>query len=310
MADSRTRRPDLEALPVAQRPFFITDRVFPLLPKAMRQGTLYYSDIISDVSAQTGRTAGNAPNENTISDQKTTFDLENDEFIDREKIPDGDIAGLGGLDAAQMKAARKGKRAVGNAVEDLTAANILANGSVTYTDIGSSLIRAVGNKVDAILDYEGASRVALVISARLFHMIKTYKEIKASMAFTGVPITTLRDVRGVRPDQVAAALGVDEIIIGNNTQWYNQSSTYQDRAALVALPDGNVEPDEIVQVGRTLWFSATGIVPAAEDLYEVHTWYSDEKLSEMCDVRAYAEQHVLNVELIGGLSGIDGNLTS
>lgn len=308
--DSRTRRPDLEALPVAQRPFYISDRIFPILPKAMRQGTLYYSDIVADVSAQTGRTAGNAPTENTVTDAKTTFDLENDEFIDREKIPDADIAGLGGLDAAQQKAARKGKRAVGNAVEDLTAANVLDNGSVSYTDIGSSLIRAVGAGKATLMDYEGASQVALVISMRLFELIKTYQEIESAMAYTGVPITTLADVRGVQPNQVAAALNVDEIIVGNNTQWYNHSATYQDRAALVALPDGNVEPDEVVQVGRTCWFSPSGAIPTDDQLYEVQTWFSRGKLSEICDVRAYAEQNVLNDELIYGLGGLDGELTS
>jgi hypothetical protein len=300
----------LEALPVAQNPYYLTDVIFPLLPKAMRQGTQYYSDIQADVSAQTGRTAGNAPTENTIADQQTTFNLENDEFIDREKVPDGDIAGLGGLDAAQMKAARKAKRAVGNAVEDLTAANILANGSVTYTGIGSSLIRAVGTGVDTLLDYEGVQEVALVISSRLFHMIKTYTEVQTSMAYTGVPITDLRDVRGVKPDQVAATLGVNRILVGNNTQWYDQNATYQSRAALVALPNASVEPDEVVQVGRTLWFSATGSVPSAEDLFEVHSWYSEDKLSEMVDCRAYAEQKVFNVEHIYGLAGIDGQLTS
>lgn len=307
---TRLRRPDLEALPIAQRPFYATDKIFPLLPKAMRQGTLYYSDIIADVSAQTGRTAGNAPTENTISDQQTTFNLENDEFIDREKIPDGDIAGLGGLDAAQQKAARKGKRAVGNAIEDLTVANILANGSVSYTDVGTNLVRAVGLGKSNLMDYEGVNRIALCISKRLFDLIKTIDEIKTVMAYTGVPLTTLQDVRGVSPNQVAGALGVDEILIGNNTQWYSESATYQDRAALVALPDPGMEPDETVQVGRTLWFSATGSIPAAENLYEVHTWESEEKLSQMCDVRAYAEQHVLNTELIYGLDGIDTTLNS
>jgi len=310
MADTRIRRPDLEELPVAQRPFYVTERILPLLPKAVRQGTLYYSELQSDVSAESDRTAGEAPNENTISDAKTTFDLENEEYIDREKIPDCEIAGLGGLDAAQMKAARKGKRAVGNSIEKLTAANILDNGNATYTDIGSSLIRTLGQRRDVLLDLEGVNSIALVISSRLFHLIKTYEEIQEAMAYTGVPITSLRDVRGVRPNQVAATLGVDEIIVANNTQWYTESATYQDRAALVALPDGNVEPDEVVQLGRTLWFSPSGIVPAAEELYEVHTWFSSEKVSEMCDVRAYAEQHMLNDELIEGLSGIDGTLTS
>jgi len=289
---------------------YLSDRIFPILPKAMRQGTQYYQDILTDVVAQTGRVAGTAPTTNLVADEKTTFNLENDEFIDREEIPDGDIAGLGGLDAAQHKAARKAKRAVGNAVEDLTAANVLANGSVTYTDIGTSLIRAIGLGKDTIMDREGAGRIALVISSRLFHLIKTYTEIKTAMAYTGVPITDLADVRGIRPSQVAAALDVDEILIGNNTQWYNQSATYQSRAALVALPDPNIEPDEVCQVGRTLWFSPSGLVPSEPQLYEVHTWFSETELSEMCDARAYAEQHLFNVEHIYGLAGVDGGPTS
>ena len=48
--DTRTRRPDLEALPIAQRPGYLTGILFPMLPRAMMQGTLYYHDILSDVA--------------------------------------------------------------------------------------------------------------------------------------------------------------------------------------------------------------------------------------------------------------------
>lgn len=310
MADTRQHRPDLERLPVAQRPGYITGRLFPMLPKGSRQGTQYYSDIEADVAAQTGRSAGTAPNQETLSDQKTTFNLEDDEFIKRIEVPDDDIAGLGGLNPAQQKAARKGKRSVGNAIEDLTASNVLDNASVSYNDIGSSIIDAVTEGMGTVMDYEGDGPVALVISFKLFHLIKRYTEIKDAMAYTGVPTSTLRDVRGVRPNQVAAALGVDEVILGNNTQWYSQSATYQDRAAVVKLPEPSMEPDEDVQVGRTLWFSPTGLMPQTGQLYEVHAWYSEDEISEMVDVRAYAEQKVFNDELIYGLSGIDGELTS
>lgn len=311
MADSRTRRPDLEALPVAQRPGFITDMIFPMLPRAMRQGTLYFQDIQSDVSAQTGRVAGTAPTTNLIADAQTTYNLENDEFIDREEIPDGDIAGLGGLDAAQQVGARRGKRAVGNAVEDLTAANILANGSVSYTDIGSSYVGAVADAYDTLQDYPGDGLVVLVTSSKLFNLVKRYTDVIDRMKYTGVIPASANVVRNLSAEQLAIALGVDGVLIGNNTQWYSQSVTYQDRQALVKIPmDKMTDPIEDVQVGRTAWFSATGSVPAAPELYECHTWYSEEQLSEMVDVRAYAEQHVLNVELIAGLDGIDGALTS
>lgn len=310
MADTRTRRPDLEMLPVAQRPGFLTGQIFPLLPRAQRQGTLYFSDIQSDVSAQTGRVAGTAPTTNLIADAQTTYNLENDEFIDREEIPDGDIAGLGGLDSAQQVGARRGKRAVGNAVEDLTAANILANGSATYTDIGTSYVGAVADAFDSLQDYPGDGMVVLVTSSKLFNLVKRYTDVIDRMKYTGVIPASANVVRNLSAEQLAIALGVDGVLIGNNTQWYDQSATYQDRQALVKIPMASVDPIEDVQVGRTCWFSPTGSMPAEGELYEVHTWFSDEQLSEMVDVRAYAEQKVLNVELIAGLDGVDGALTS
>ena len=309
MADTRTLRPDLAALEYA-RPNYLTDFIFPMLPRAMRQGTLYFQDLQADVAAQTGRVAGTAPTTNLIADAKTTYNLENDEFIDREEIPDGDIAGLGGLDAAQQVAARIGKRAVGNAIEDLTVANVLGNGSVTYADIGTSLIAAIGVGFDVLADLAGEGEIALVLSSRVFNLIKRYTEVVDRMKYTGVIAGSVTDVRGISAMQLGACLGVDRILVGNNEQWYTQSATYQDRAALIKLPSAGVEPKEAIQVGRTCWFSPTGAVPSAETLFEVHSWYSETELSEMVDVRAYAEQKVLNVELIYGLDGLDTDLLS
>jgi hypothetical protein len=282
--------------------------IFPMLPRAMRQGTLYYQDLQAAVTAQTGRTPGTAPTTNLIADAKTTYNLENDELIDREEVPDGDIAGLGGLDAAQQVAARRGKRAVGNAIEDLTVANVLGNGSVTYTDIGSSFVAAAQLGFDVLADYAGDGPIALVLSSRLFSLVKRYEEVVDRFKFTGVLPAPSRDVRNISRDQLAAALGVDLVLVGNNEQWYTQSATYQDRAALVKLPTDGVDPNEVPQVGRTVWFSATGAVPSGDELFECHTWFSDTELSEMVDVRAYAEQHVLNVEHIYGLDGVDSDL--
>ena len=307
MADSRTPRPDLAALEYT-RPIFLTDRIFPMLPRAMRQGVVYWQDIQTDVAAQTGRTAGTAPTTNLIADAKTAFNLENDEFIDREEVPDGDIAGLGGLDAAQQVAARRGKRAVGNAIEDLTVANVLANGSATYTDIGSSLVAAAQLGYDVLQDYPGSGPIALCVSSRVFSLIKRYEEVVDRFKFTGVLPAAGRDVRNISADQLAAALGVDLVLVGNNTQWYTQSATYYARGALVKLPVQGVDPVEEPQAGRTLWFSADGGTPAGDALFECHSWFSELKLSEMVDVRAYAEQKVFNVEHIYGLAGLDTDL--
>jgi len=302
--DTREHRPDLEALDY-KRPGNLTDTLFPMLGRAVRQGTLYYQDLQADAAAQTGRTAGAAPTETTMADAKTTYNLENDEFIARIKIPDAEIAGLGGLDAAQQSAARRGKRGIGVAIEDLTVANILANGSVTYVDILASLIGAVDTGVGTLLDQGADGPIAFCCSRRIFSRIKRYAEIIERMKFTGVLPSGITDVRGISAAQLAAALNVDEVRIGPDTEWYTHAAGYQDRAALVVLPDGGMNPNETPQVGRTAWFSPDGTTPAAGALFECHSYYSEEKLSEMVDVRAYAEQHVLNPELIYGLDGID-----
>jgi len=62
------RRPDLEAAPF-KAPSYITQQIFPSLFRAVRQGVLYWRDIVADSAAQTGRTAGAAPTAQTINDQ-------------------------------------------------------------------------------------------------------------------------------------------------------------------------------------------------------------------------------------------------
>ncbi len=307
MADTRTPRPDLAALEYTS-PVNLTPMIFPSIWRALRQGRLYYQDIQTDVVAQTGRTPGDAPTTTVISDESTAFNLENDEFIDRQQIPDADIAGLGGLDAAQQVAARVGKRAVGNSIENLTATNILLNGAVTYTAIGSSLIRAVQLGYNALEDLPGDGQIALVITSRLFSLIRQYEEIVDRFKFTGVIPSESRAVRNISAEQLAMAIGVDRVIVGRNARWYDPNATMRDRAALVKLPAPGVDPIEDTQVGRTVWFSPTGEPQGDESLFECHSYFSADQLSEMVDTRAYAEQHVLNVELIYGLGGISETL--
>ena len=305
--DTRTRRPDLERLPY-KAPNYLTPQIFPFLPRAMKQGVLYYADIQTETAAETGRSGGTAPTAVNLSDAHTTYDLDTDEFIKRMGIPDAEIPGFGGLDAAQQVAARKGKRSVGLAIEDLTVANVLANASVTYVDILNSLIGAVDLGRDTLMD-RADGQIAFVCSSRIFNRIKRYDTIIDRMKFTGVMASGIRDVRSISAAQLAAALNVDAILVGPNSEWYDDDADYQDRAALMVLPDPSAEPIEELQAGRTVWFSADGIAVSADTMFEIHSYYSDNLLSEQVDVRAYAEQHMLNTELIYGLDGIDEDNT-
>lgn len=304
-----TRRQDLEALPY-KNPGYLTQQIFPRVYRAVRQGVLYWSDIIADSAAQTGRTAGAAPTAETINDQKSSFNLENDEFIDRVKVPEEDITGLGGLLPAQMKAARVGKRNVSASVEALTVANVLNNGTSPEVDILSSLIAAVEVAKDTVSDYGANGQIVMVCSTTIFGVIKRYDEIIDRMKYTGVLASGINDVRGISAAQLAAALNLDGVLVGPRSAWYSASTTYQDRAAIMVLPDQTTDPDEEIQAGRTVWFSPDGMPPTGpETLFTVESYHSDDLKSEIVDVQAYAEQHLLNPELIYVLKGIDeGNV--
>lgn len=306
-----TRRQDLEALDY-KNPGNLTQVIFPRVFRAVRQGVLYWRDIVADSAAQTGRTAGAAPTAQTITDNKSSFNLENDEFIDRVKVPQEDIAGMGGLLQAQMNAANIGKRNVAEAVEDLTVANVLNNGISPEADILGSLIEAVETAKASVMDKTANGKIVLVCSSVVFGIIKRYSAIIERMKFTGVLASGINDVRGISQEQLAAALNLDGVLVGPKSSWYDESSVYQDRAAVMVLPDPNVEPIVEAQAGRTIWFSPDGIAPAGDQtLFSVESFYSDDLRSEVVDVQAFAEQKLLNPELIYVLKGIDeGNVVT
>jgi len=300
------RRPDLERLPY-KAPRYLTPMLFPLMGRLVKQGTVYYQDIVADSAAQTGRTSGDAPTAQKLTDQHTTFDLDDDEFIDRINIPAQEIAGLGGLQRAQQKGARVAKRNVATAVEDLTVANILGNASANKRDILDSLLDAVDIARDYVMD-RVPGRIALVCSQRIFSRIKRYDAVIERMKFTGVLASGSRDVRSISALQMASVLDLDEVLVGPNSEWYDDDTDYQDRAAIVALPDPMVDPDEEIQIGRTIAFSP--LDAEFNDLFQIETFYSDDLRSEVLDAQIFAEQKVFNPEGIYILDGIDeGNST-
>jgi len=104
-------------------------------------------------------------------------------------------------------------------------------------------------------------------------------------------------------------LNVDGVIVGPKDSWYT-GATAQNAVVLIALPSDGVEPDEEAQFARTLWFSPTAASPAGANMVTMHSFYDENKVSEMVDSRAYAEQKVFNPELAYRLVGVDAGPTS
>lgn len=297
---ARERRPDLEAAPY-KSPAYIGMQLMPGLTRMVKAGTYYYQDVYSETSVQTDRTLADAPTATSLTSSSGTWSMA--ELIKRYKIDQSEIEQLGGLDAAQAKGARAGKRLCMGRLETLIATAIWGSGATT-ANILNSLIKAVETAKWTVSDYtNGANKIALFGSRRNIDMVKRYAEVVDRMKYTGVLIRDIRDVRSISDEQLAAALDVDVVIGGPNTEW-GMSGTYDQYLGVAALPDPATDPDEEIQLGRTFLMGVPNEA-AAGNVFNVETFFSDDLISEVVDTRLWYSLEVLNTECLYLLSGID-----
>lgn len=302
-----TRRPDLEAM-AYKTPGFIGMELFPALNKAVKAGTYYYADIQSDAAAQTDRTLASAPTATAIGSASGTWSMA--EAIKRYKMDESEIEQLGGLENAQALGARIGKRSVMATLENAAIAATFGDiDNINTRDILDSFLGALTIAMETVQDYADGP-IALFGSRRTINRLKRYDEITARMVYTGVPISSVRDVRSISDQQLAAAIGVDRVLAGPSaaaigfTGWLGAASAYEEYLGVCVLPDAGAEPVEEVQFGRYMVMP----VPAAgavDNLHKVETYYSDDLKSEVVDVTAWRSLEILNKEVCYILTGVD-----
>lgn len=298
-----TRRPDLEAIPY-KNPNFVGTIILPPLMKMVKSGTLYYQDILSDVSAQTDRTLAEAPTATSIASASTTYALAGDEKIYRAKIDESEIEQIGGLDRAQQKAARRGKRATMKAVEDAVVAAIFGGSGYSSRDILSSFLNALSIAKETVGDYADG-KIAVFGARRTVDRLKRYSEITGKMVYTGIiQQDAAKDVRNISDDLLAGAIGVDVVLAGPSTEWLGSGSAYDGYLGVCVLPDAAVEPDEEIQFGRIPMLDLGGGNPM-----RVESFFSDDLKSEVVDTTLWAEIKELNKECCYILKGIDESNT-
>ena len=297
-----TLRPDLMAEPY-KAPNFITNTLFPQLQKMAKTGTQYYFDLVSDATAQTDRTLATAPTAYRLATASDTFSCA--EKIHRAKVDKTDIAMMGGLDRAQSKGARRGKRAVMKAIEDLGVAATFGNANIPDRDILTSFLQALQIAKEVVLD-NGDGRLALFGAQRIINRLKRYTEITAKMVYTGlIPAGAAGDVRRISDDILAGAIGVDVVLSGPSTEWLGTSSVYDGYLGLALLPDPAAEPDEEVQLGRNICMNVDG----GGGIFECSSYYSDDLIAEVVDTMAWVDLTVFNPEVAYILRGIDESNT-
>jgi hypothetical protein len=271
--------------------------LMPALARQVKAGTVYFMDYDAGGSVQTDRTLATAPTANSMTSSSTTWTMA--EKIYRAKIDQSEIEQLGGLDSAQMKAARVGKRAVMGAIETLVVTATMGSAATKYNILNSAL-KYIGIAKETVLDY-AEGRVALFGQRRTIERLKRYTEIATRMTFSGVIPRDMRDVRSISDEQLAAAVGVDVVLGGPAASW---GGTYDEYLGVIVLPDPNIDPDETYQFGRTMVLP----VPAegnVANIFKVESFFSDDLKSEVVDTTAWVNAVTFNAEALVILTGFD-----
>jgi len=292
------RREDLEQMEF-RYPRAIGDRCMPPMLVNMKVGDYGYADVNADTTAQTSRTVGAAPTAQTIASANTSFTAV--EVIDRVNAGESEIALHGGLESWLGVGSRIVKRNVSNFIEAAQAAAVLGS-SATEANILNDLIGTAETAAETVADYAEGT-IALVGSKRVINRVKKYAEVTDRMIYTGIaPGANVRDVRNISDDQLAATLGVDTVLPGPLAAWYTASANYQERLAIIVLPDPNASPLEGVQYGRTVRYQVS---PGNANTFELLHHYDDNLIADVLTCRSWFVVAELNSEALYILNGCD-----
>ena len=282
------RRPDLEAAQVSF-PDYIGTKVYPWLGKPQIAGKLYYQKYKSDITAQYNRdhAALGDISQNVIAANDMSFSTT--ELRARVAMSYSQRIGYGDDEKADLAQGRLAKRAFFNKVEALIAAQVLnTTGAVDGT---ADPVSAIDTNVSMLRD-AGIGRVALVIANATKIQLKNNSVIKDRMKNTGLGAYSIDEIRNVGDMNLAAALGVDEILTGKDAIW--NTGAGKTNAALVVLPDEYEDPAEAVELGRLVYFMYTD---STDDRFVMESFHNAINDSEVVDCKGLVELKEFNAEL-------------
>lgn len=285
------RRPDLELIEVNPGFNYLAERIFPILNKTQKTGKFYSQDMPADQAAQTGRTLGNAPTTGS-SHIAVPVTYTNGERIRREKTPKSEIELFGGLNSAEVRMTKVGKRAILRSRETAIVTNTVHNTDITQTDILGSLLAATDVAIDAVHRFQG--RLVAVGSWTAFRRMTRFTEVTNTLLRNNPQMESAAEVRNVKPLQLADILGVEEFFVGDDAQWP------ADRFMIYKEPVGDVDPQEEAQLGRITQYD-----PDDGSNLVVESYFEDDDISYKVQAITWDEFHVLNTDAAYTLIGLD-----
>jgi hypothetical protein len=286
-----TPRPDLAAIQVRRNPFTV-----PMLVNPIRFNTTVgyiFPQIYGTGTIQSGRNLSAAPTAEDFATNATAVTLV--EKIDRQTIDDRILAQYGGLAGAQAAMARRAHLCVDKAIEQLVAEEVL-DGGATVPAASTNYVKSLKEAAFAVSDLCN-TRIGLVCGHSLYLTLINDSGIIGEMAKQPTVIVSNGEpnsVRSLRRQLLAAAIGVDEVIVGGTDVWDAVSITNDTCVAVMALPTGGLTANDEIQAIAY----AEQIVGGESGIKGASAYYSDDKKANVVDVYANVYCDLVNADLI------------
>ena len=250
------RRPDLEALEVNAPINYIGNRIYPVIFRKEKTGTLYYTPAVADLTAQTGRKGSGASFDKTkVKSGSVNYSC--GAYYARPAVEKEEAANLGGVEVSDRIGGTLAIRAVMAKVEADQAAKLFTGDGHAVTDGG--LFDAIAEGCAAVKKVYG--RTALVMGLDEYRYLMNMEEVTSRLAFTGLTPAERVRVLSLQPellrDMCQQVFGVDEILVGDPDIW--STGDLAGKAAIAKLPD----PEDLSyklnpELGKTVSYQIDG----------------------------------------------------
>jgi hypothetical protein len=287
MADIRN---DLISATAVRNPYLVASLVNPIQVKTITGS--YFPVDYDTTTVQTNRSLAAAVTAEALGDNAKTFALQ--EQLDRILIDDRLLGQYGGLPGAQKVAASRGQMTVFKQIESLLAVQVMDGGLTASVSTPSTNwladLRAAAQALRDICN----TRIALVTSFTNWASLVGDSGVKAAMQEQPTVIVqpNAEGIRDIRRTLMAAAIGVDEVMIGSNDAW-NTAVTAKTSVAVLALPNGAMTCEEEAQPISYI----QQVVENESGIINITTHKSDDLKADVVDVRSFALFDVINAEL-------------
>ena len=215
-------RPDLAAIEVNPPEGYIGSSLVPTVPVTDKTGTVYYHALVSDVAAQTGRTALNAPSSTAITNSSTTFTCA--EAIKRGEIAPDEAKSMGGIFNADMVGAKFAKRSVMNAMETAIATVITGSAADANFD-AAKFLGDSQTALDTVRRYSGKTvlvggTITLKRAVQSILADSTYGKVLSRLVQGTSPVVAASGLNFQSWMQgLALFIGVDRVAAGDDAIW-------------------------------------------------------------------------------------------